>query len=97
MFHPGMNPAMYGGHPGMYGGHPGMMNQSSVLEVPLSSGAVSVNLMTVHPGKHVLKSRADYENLLRHLTAFRDEASCETEEAYQSLVSKNYFGNLKPF
>jgi hypothetical protein len=82
MFHPGMNPSMYGGHPGMYGGHPGMMHQSSVLEVPLSSGAVSVNLMTVHPGKHVLKSRADYE---------------KTEEAYQSLVSKNYFGNLKPF
>lgn len=87
----GMHPGMYPGMAGMAGMHPGMM-QASKLEVPLSSGAVSVNLTTVHPGKHVLSSRADYENLLRHLTAWREEASCETDEAYKELIGKNYFG-----
>ena len=89
---------MYGGgmpNMGVMGGMGGMGGMGhmmpSVLEIPLNSGPVNVNMTQLHTGKHVLRSRADYENLLKHLTSWRDQKSCDTEEAYQSLLQKTYF------
>lgn len=86
---------MYGGYGGYgaYGGGmgPGMMMPSS-LEIPLKDGACSVKLMTVHPGKMVLSSRADYENLWKHLSKYREANQFDSEEAYQEHVSTTYFG-----
>lgn len=83
---------MYGGY-GMYGGghgYGGMMPMQ--LDVPLKEGAGQVNLMTVYPGKVVLRSRADYENLWKHLSSYREQNQFATEDAYQEYVGQTYYG-----
>lgn len=65
-----------------------------VLEIPLKEGGGSVNVMQVAPGRLVLRSRADYENLWKHLSSYRQQNQFETEEAYQEWMGKNYFGHF---
>jgi len=85
----------------MYGGYgmnmmqgQGMM-QPMQLEIPLKEGAGQVNLMTVYPGKVVLRSRADYENLWKHLSSYREANQFAKEEDYQEFVSATYYGMPK--
>ena len=82
---------MYGGYGMMQGG----MMQAMQLEVPLKEGAGQVNLMTVYPGKVVLRSRADYENLWKHLSSYREENQFAKEEDYQEFVQSTYYGMPK--
>jgi len=77
-------------HGGMQGG---MMPMQ--LEVPLKEGAGQVNLMTVYPGKVVLRSRADYENLWKHLSSYREANQFAKEEDYQEFVQSTYYGMPK--